>query len=46
MTNLLSITTLVVGITTATIESVKFLYTIISDIKDISTTLENIRLDL
>ena len=46
MTDLLSITASVVGITTATIESVKFLYTTISDIKDVPTALGNIRSDL
>ncbi len=46
MTDLLSITASVVAITTAAIGSVKFLYTIIGDIKDIPTTLGNIRSDL
>lgn len=46
MTEPLSITTSVVGITTAVIGSVKFLYTIISNIKDVPTTLGNIRSDL
>ena len=46
MTDPLSITASVVGITTATIGSVKFLYTTIGDIKDVPTALGNIRLDL
>lgn len=46
MTDPLSITTSVVAITTATIGSVKFLHTIIGDIKDVPTALGNIRLDL
>ena len=46
MTDPLSITASVVGITTAAIESVKFLHTTISDIKDVPTALGNIRSDL
>ena len=46
MTDPLSITASVVGITTAAIQSVKFLHTTIGDIKDIPTTLGNIRSDL
>lgn len=46
MTDLLSITTSVVGITTTTIGSVNLLYTTISDIKDVPTALGNIRSDL
>lgn len=41
-----SITASVVGITTAAIGSVKFLYTTIGDIKDVPTALGNIRSDL
>ena len=46
MTDPLSITASVVGITTAAIGSVKFLYTTISDIKDVPNALGNIRSDL
>ena len=46
MTDPPSITASVVGITTAAIGSVKFLYTTIGDIKDAPTALGNIRLDL
>ena len=46
MTDPLSITASLVGITTAAIGSVKFLYTTIGDIKDVPTALGNIRLDL
>lgn len=46
MTNPLSITASVVGITTAAIGSVKFLRTTISDIQDVPTALANIRSDL
>ena len=46
MTEPLSITASVVGITTAAIGSVKFLYTTIDNIKDIPTALGNIRSDL
>lgn len=46
MTDPLSITASVVGITTAAIESVKFLHTTISDIKDVPTALGDIRSDL
>lgn len=46
MTDPLSITASVVGITTAAIGSVKFLRTTIGDIKDVPTTLRNIRPDL
>ena len=42
----LSITASIVDITIAIIESVKFLYIIISDIKNVFTTLENIRSNL
>ncbi len=46
MTDSLSIIASVVGIITAVIESVKFLYIIISDIKDVFTALGNIRSNL
>ena len=46
MTDPLSITASVVGITTAAIGSVNFLYTTISDIKDVPTALGNIESDL
>ena len=46
MTDPLTITASVVAITTAAIESVKFLYTTISDIKDVPTALEDISSDL
>lgn len=46
MTNPLSITASVIGITTAAIGSVKFLRTTISDIQDVPTALANIRSDL
>lgn len=46
MTDPLSITASVVGITTAAIGSVKFLRTTIGDIKDVPTALGNIRSDL
>lgn len=46
MTDPIGLTAAVVGITTATIGSVKFLYTTIGDIKDIPTVLGNIRSDL
>ena len=46
MTDPLRITASVIDITTAAIESVKFLHTTISDIKDVLATLENIRSDL
>ena len=42
----LSITASIVDITIVVIESVKFLHIIISDIKDVSTALENIRSNL
>ena len=42
----LSITASVIGITTAAIGSVKFIYTTIGDIKDVPTALGNIRSDL
>ena len=46
MADPLSITASVVGITTAAIESVKFLRTTIGDIKSIPTALENVKSDL
>ena len=46
MTDPLSITASVVGITTAAIQSVNFLYTTIGNIKDVPTALGHIRLDL
>ena len=46
MSDPLSITASVIGITTAAIGSVKFLHTTISDIKDVPTALRNIRSDL
>lgn len=46
MTDPLSITAAAIAITTATIQSVKFLYTTISDIKDVPTALGDIRSDL
>ena len=46
MTDPLSITASVVGVTTAAIASVKLLYTTISDIKDVPIALGNIRSDL
>ena len=46
MSDPLSITASVVGITTAAIGSVKFLHTTIGDIKDVPNTLGNIRSDL
>ena len=46
MTDPLSVTASVVGITTAAIGSVNLLYTTISDIKDVPTALGNIRSDL
>ena len=45
MADPLSITASVVGITTATIQSLRFICTIIGDIKDVSTALENLRSD-
>ena len=46
MTDPLSITAAAIAITTATIQSVKFLYTTIGDIKDVPTALGDIRSDL
>lgn len=46
MIDLVGFTAAVVGITTAAIGSVKFLYITIGDIKDVPTALENIRSDL
>ena len=46
MSDLLGVTASVVAVTTASIASVKFLYTTIGDIKDAPTALGNIRSDL